>query len=123
MTVQETPNTIRINIDKPLYGSYVAIRDIYLKKGKLLIVKAKKLEGDKYEYECRVTPKEWLKTAVKKPEIHLIPDKPMIMYYNHVTRFVKKREEIENVSILDNTEGQKAFLKAYENLKKGAGHI
>jgi hypothetical protein len=80
-------------INKPIYGTYIAIRDKYLNQ-------AIKLKTD-----LRVTipqgtyivnPKKWIKTGRKQEKVFLIPDQPMILWENHCQRFPKEQTPIED---------------------------
>ena len=82
-------------INKPIYSTYIAIRDKYLNK------------AIKYKTQCRVEipqgvyivdPKKWIKTGRKKEKVFLIPDRPMILWENHCERFPKEVPEPEPIS-------------------------
>ena len=76
---------ITITIKKPIYGTYLAVRDKYLKGNKPIKIRC----GDMVAI---VTPREWKKTGTKIKKVFLIPNHPMTFWANHLSRFVKKEE-------------------------------
>lgn len=110
------PNTVHFKIDKPLYDDVVGIRDIYLKKKKL-VIEADLQDDDTYKYKGICWPKEW-KKGVKPAKEYKYRDEPMKMYFNHVTKFTEKK--IDPVEI-----GLNVRLKMLEdwNKIKSSKHI
>lgn len=104
-------NTIHFKIDKPLYDDYVGIRDIYLKMKKKLVIKAGLQEDGGYKYRGICSATEWKKTGELKKQFKYRPNEPMILYFNHVSRFAEKK--IDPVGI-----GFNVRLKMLENWKK-----
>ena len=84
---------INVNIKKPIYGTYVGIRDKYIwqakRERKLLRITIP--QGTEI-----ISPAKFLKGATRIEKVFLIPDKPMVLYCNHIHR---DREPIENVMI------------------------
>lgn len=87
--------TIDIHIHKPLYGSFVYIREKYvdlaIKKGKLLKITIP--EGT-FERD----PKEWKETGQRIEKVFLKPDEPMVLWGNHVVK-LKGKETVEDKKI------------------------
>lgn len=108
----ETQYSIHIEIEKPVYGTFVYIRDKYIiqakKTNKKLIIKTAGITGI-----C--TAKEWLKNSEKIKKVYLIPNQPMVMYGNHVSKFVKI-EPKEIPSLTKN--GASKLLSAYRDMLK-----
>ena len=84
-----------IEIKKPIYGTYVAIRDKYLKEAqryrKMLTI-ATWVNGKRIK--ARVSPSEWKKTGKRIRRVFLIPNHPMTLWANHLSRFIKKEKPI-----------------------------
>ncbi len=74
-------NYIDVNILKPLGGTYVAIRDTYIKQaireGKWLRITIPQGVGEH-------NPREWVKTGKRVEQVFKIPDHPMVLYRNLV---------------------------------------
>lgn len=82
---------IEVNIQKPLYGTFCYIRDIYIEK------------AIKYRCSLRVTipqgtadvdPKWWRDTGKLMKKVFNDPVHPMILYGNHLPIY-KKEEMLE----------------------------
>jgi len=83
-------NYIDVKIDKPLYGTFVYIRDKYLNQAKssgwpLRITTPHGVGVMSYE--------SFMRGAKKMEKVFLIPEKPMILYGNFI-----RMEENENTS-------------------------
>lgn len=87
---------VDVEIKKPIYGTYVGIRDTYLKQairqGKLLKITIPEGVGI-------ADPREWIKTGKRIEKVFLRPDEPMILYANHVQLPVEK-PDTEQLSLL-----------------------
>lgn len=89
---------IEVTINKPLYGNYVYIRDIYLKKAKQLGVK---LKINIPKGSAIVDPSEWMKNGKKMEKYFKNPKVPMILYGGNVPLpsekgTVEKKEELKD---------------------------
>ena len=87
-------NFVYVDIKKPIYGSYVGIRDKYIFRAKR---EKKKLFIRIPQGTCTISPEKFLKGAQRIEKVFLIPDKPMVLYAN--TIHVDKPTPIEDVSI------------------------
>lgn len=83
---------ISIKINKPIYATYIAIRDKYLDQAIRLKTHIR-VEIPQGVY--LVDPKKWIKTGRKQEKVFLIPGKPMVLYENHCERFPKEKQELE----------------------------
>lgn len=93
---QQTPHTIQIKVEeKPLAGLFY-IRDKWLKIAKKT---GKKIVLTYNNEKYIATYKEWMKGAKKMEKIFLIPDQPMILYGNYLSKFKIKEKptKIEGV--------------------------
>jgi len=85
---------ITVNILKPIYGTYVGIRDKY-------IFKAKREKKDLFiripQGTCTISPAKFLRGATRIEKVFLIPDKPMVLYCN--TIHVDKQTPLEDITI------------------------
>ena len=79
-------NYINVYIQKPVYSSFVYVRDKYLKQAKR---EGKHLKISCPIASCIVSPDEWLKDAQKIEKVFLMKDRPMILFGNHIAKFSK----------------------------------
>ena len=84
---------INIKINKPIYGTYIAIRDKYLNQA-LKLKTDLRVEIPQGTYI--VNPRKWIKTGRKQEKVFLIPDQPMILWENHCARFPKEQQPLED---------------------------
>lgn len=92
--------TIQVTIHKPLYDTYVNIRDTYIKQA---IRQGKKLEITIPQGTAIVDPLEWVKTGKVHMQVFRIANKPMRMVGNYVpikTEKKKEKLEIEQMTLL-----------------------
>lgn len=75
---------ISVYINKPLYASFVYVRDKYIKEAKN---KNCRLKISCPTETCLVTADEWLKDAKMIEKEFLIPGHPMKLYGNLISRF------------------------------------
>ncbi len=85
--------TIDIKITKPIYGTYVGIRDIYLSQA---LNEKKMLRISIPQGIAVVDPREWMKTAKRMEKVFKIPNKPMILYANYVPLEIETPKEVVN---------------------------
>lgn len=71
---------IDITIKKPVYGTFVYVRDIYIEQA---IREGKKLKVS-IPQGVAITEPEWWKQGQKLEKVFRIPDKPMILYGRHL---------------------------------------
>lgn len=74
-------DTIQVVIQKPLFGSYVYVRDIYLKQA---IAEHKNLSiiipsQGQFEHD----PRAWIKTGKRMEKVFKIKNRPMVLYGNY----------------------------------------
>lgn len=78
---------VDVEIRDPMYGTYVGIRDTYLRQairqGKLLRITIPDGVGI-------ADPREWIKTGKRIEKVFLRPDEPMILYANYVQLPIEK---------------------------------
>ena len=80
---------ITVEIKKAIFGSYVSVRDKYLNIAKNTHQSLRiRCNG----VEAVVTPSQWKKTGKRIRKVFLIPDHPMTLWANHLSRFVKKEK-------------------------------
>lgn len=75
---------ITYKVQKPIYGLCVAIRD------KVLNSAIKKKTSIRAEWNGEVyiiDPKKWVKTGERMEKVFLIPDRPMVLFSNHLSKF------------------------------------
>lgn len=72
---------VTVTINKPLYGTFVNIRDIYIKQA---IRERVPLRIVIPQGEALVDPKEWIKTGKRVEQVFRIANKPMVLYGNYV---------------------------------------
>ena len=93
-------NTVDVTIHKPLYDTFVNIRETYvrraIKEGKLLRITIP-------QGTAVVDPKEWIMTGKVHKQVFLRPDEPMILYGNNVPVQLKSSQN-EQLSLLWNTQ-------------------
>jgi hypothetical protein len=88
-------NNVQVTIDKPIYGTNVAVRDKYLKQAirehcDITI----KTTVDGKVYECTVSPLRWIMEGKKMSKVFLIPDRPMVLYQNDILRYMDKAQVV-----------------------------
>jgi len=83
-----TNNFVEINIHKPLYGTYVYIRNKHLDYAmkheiplKVTIPEGTYIVSDVFE---------WIRTGQRQEKVFLIPDKPMVLWGNHLSKMGEK---------------------------------
>jgi hypothetical protein len=85
---------VYINIHRPIYGSYVGIREKYIwqakREGKKLFIRIP-------QGTAIVSPEKFLRGATRIEKVFLQPDNPMVLYCNTV--YVDKPTPIEDVTI------------------------
>jgi hypothetical protein len=74
-------DTIEVKINKPLYGNFVYIRELYISQA---IRKNKKLKIVIPNGIGIHDPKEWRDTGKKMEKIFRIPSMPMVLWGNEV---------------------------------------
>lgn len=79
--------TVKVKINKPLYGTFCNIRKKYVNRA---ISEGKKLEVEIPQGTAIVDPQWWKDTGKRVEQIFNYPDRPMVMYGNYVP--------LENVS-------------------------
>lgn len=89
-----TDKYVYINIEKPVYGSYVYIRDKYLDHA---IAHKIPLRIEIPQGIYIIDPKVWIKTGEKIEKVFLIPEHPMKLYGNHVLKYGKKIEKVPDI--------------------------
>lgn len=82
--------TVHVTIQKPLYGTFVYVRDKYLKQA---IREHTDITIHSGEYSCTVSPIRWIMDGKKLEKVFLIPDKPMVLYGNDILKYAEKRQE------------------------------
>jgi hypothetical protein len=85
---------IYINIRKPIYGTYVGIREKYLWKAKR---EKKLLKIEIPQGVCIISPDKFLKGSRRIEKVFKIPTKPMVLYCRELT--LTKQNPIEDVTI------------------------
>lgn len=85
---------IEVFIKKPLYGTYVQVRDKYLlqaiREHTDIIIKT---EVDGKQYSCTVSPLLWIRDGKKYLKEFLIPGKPMTLYGNSIMKYIDNSEK------------------------------
>ena len=81
-------------IRKPIYGTYVGVRDKYIFKAKR---EHKKLRITIPQGEVIISPEKFLRGATRIEKVFKIPTHPMVLYCN--TLHLDKHNTIEDVSI------------------------
>ena len=74
-------STIKVEIRKPLYGTFCYIRDVYISRAKK---EGKMLEITIPQGTMIVSPEEWMEGAKRMEKVFKIPNKPMVLYGNNV---------------------------------------
>ena len=96
-------------IEKPLYGTFVYVRDIYLKKaertGKPLLIRTSNARR-----VC--TASEWKRNASRMEKTFEFPNSPMVLWGNYITPYIRK-ERVS--SIID---GQQELFQTYEAVER-----
>lgn len=85
---------VYVHIRKPIYGDYVGIREKYIWKAKR---EGKKLKIRIPQGTAIVSPSKFLRGAKRIEKVFKIPDKPMVLYCNHV--HVDKHTPLKDVTI------------------------
>lgn len=75
---------VAVHIQKPLYGSFVYVRDKYIKEAQN---KGLPLRISCPGSICLVSPEEWLKDAKRIEKVYLQPNNPMILFGNDIEKF------------------------------------
>jgi hypothetical protein len=93
---------MHIDIRKPLYGSFVNLREDHLKqaikKGETFYVSIK--GGPK----VKIDPQEWIKTGKKVEQVFRFKDRPMKLVGNYVQTKTQDSQQVEKgtgLSVLD----------------------
>ena len=68
---------ISINIHRPIYGTYVGVRDKFIFKAKR---EHKKLRITIPQGEVIISPESYLHGATRIEKVFKIPDRPMVLY-------------------------------------------
>lgn len=84
-------NLIKVHINRPVFGSFVYVRDKYLKQAKR---ENKHLKISCPDASCIVSATEWLSDAKRMEKVFLHPTNPMVLYGNDINKF-SRREEVK----------------------------
>ena len=74
-------NTIKVNIKKPVYGTFCYIRASIVDSA---IANGFKLDVNIPQGRAIIDPVEWKKTSKVMKKVFKFPDNPMILYGNYV---------------------------------------
>ena len=80
-------------LEKPIYGSYFSIREKYINQAIKLKVDMR-VESSLGTFI--VNPRKWLKNGELIEKEFLIPGTPMRMWANHLLKFPKEQQPIED---------------------------
>lgn len=88
-------------IDKPLSGTFVAVRDTYIN---MAIKRHTKMKVCIKDVGCEVVdPVKWKETGKRIEMVFLFPDNPMILYENtvHPSKEIETPKPVEEVNIYE----------------------
>lgn len=87
---------LNITINKPIYANYCGIREKYIWQAKR---QKKMLRITTPNGVGTISPTKFMKGAERIEKVFLIPDKPMVLYANHVPIDKEEPEIIEDYTI------------------------
>lgn len=103
---------ITVRITKPLYDTFVYVRELYINRAKQTGQRLRIITG-KHERIC--TPQDWLTGAKRMEKVFKDPRNPMVLWGNYVTpRPAPKNQpmlvDVKSGAVFNNKEGTVRFV-------------